>query len=155
MTTKSITAKPGDIVNVKIVPESNEDTFSKALEKFWKDADRENNASPRKESWGFLLYDENKNVIGGIGGYIRWEWLYISNLIVSKDSRRRGYGEQLIKHAEDFAKEKKLLGMHLLTLSFQAPDFYKKMGFVEYGCLENCPRNASLILLSKPLKGSS
>lgn len=135
---------------VNITSENNEDIFSKALEKFWEEADRDNNASPKKEAWGFLLRDENQDIIGGVGGYIRHEWCYVQNLIVSKKFRKKGYGQILIRHAENFARTRNLLGIHLLTISFQAPDFYKKMGFIEYGRLENCPRNAASILLYKP-----
>lgn len=138
---------------MKIVPNHDHESFTESLLPFWVETDKLHNASPDKTCWGFLLY-EGEEVVGGIGGYIKWDWFYIQNLIVSSKHRGNDYGTQLIKHAEAYARTLPVEGMYLATLSFQAPDFYKKMGFVEHGRLVGCPKGADLITLHKRFEGS-
>ncbi|MNJ78333.1 hypothetical protein D3C77_760620 [compost metagenome] len=44
-----------------------------------------------------------------------------------------------MKMAEDLAREKGCVGIWLDTFDFQAPGFYQKLGFTEFGQLEDFP----------------
>jgi GNAT superfamily N-acetyltransferase len=55
------------------------------------------------------------------------------------DYRETGYGKLLLSEAENKAKELGYKIIHLDTFEFQAPNFYKRMGYVLCGTIENCP----------------
>jgi GNAT superfamily N-acetyltransferase len=62
------------------------------------------------------------------GGFV----LLLEDLVVHKDHRGQGYGSRLLRHALDFAKEKKFLRITLLTEEIDdARPFYLKHGFSE------------------------
>ena len=61
------------------------------------------------------------------------QWMYISLLWVEDGFRRKGLGTSLLYKAETEAKNRGAKGILVDTFSFQAPAFYKKNGFEEYG----------------------
>ncbi len=78
---------------------------------------------------------ENGKFLGGLDGHIAWDTFEINNLIVEK--RNQGIATQLMQEAENFAKAHGANKIIASTLSFQAPRFYKKCGFVEFCTLPN------------------
>lgn len=58
-----------------------------------------------------------------------WGNLHIKSLLVHKHYRRKGIGRQLLEHALTYGKEQGCDFAFVETLSFQAPEFYKKLGF--------------------------
>lgn len=102
------------------------------------------------EKFGFELR-ENGKIIGGITGKIRWNWLYIQYLWVDTNAAGKGYGKDLVKQAEELARTRGCTGLHVDTFTYQAPDFYKSLGFSEFGRLENYPENEQRIYLQKRL----
>ena len=62
------------------------------------------------------------------GGFV----LLLEDLVVHKDHRGQGYGSRLLRHALDFARDKKFLRITLLTEDIDdARPFYLKHGFSE------------------------
>jgi GNAT superfamily N-acetyltransferase len=62
------------------------------------------------------------------GGFV----LLLEDLVIHRDYRGRGYGSRLLKHAMEFARNKKFLRITLLTDNPEsALGFYRKHGFVE------------------------
>lgn len=100
-------------------------------------------------SYGFLLKDETGRIIGGLTGYALYEWMFVQYLSVAEDARGRGLGQALIERAEAWGREQGLGGMWLETFDFQAPDFYRKLGFVEFGAIENHPSGSRRIFFQK------
>lgn len=84
----------------------------------------------------FLKYADGRTY-GGIVGEICWNWLEVHYLFVEEEHRKFGYGKKLLAEAERIAKEKGCDFIKLDTLSFQALDFYKKLGFEVYGTIPN------------------
>lgn len=80
-----------------------------------------------------------------------WGWLFVAMLWVSGSYRGNGYGSKLLQLAEAKAKAYGCNSVFLDTHSFQAPDFYRKHGYTEFGRLENFPPGHSRIYLSKAL----
>jgi GNAT superfamily N-acetyltransferase len=100
-------------------------------------------------SYGFLLKDETGKIIGGLTGYALYEWMFVQYLSVAEEARGQGLGEALIGRAEAWGRERGLGGMWLETFEFQAPDFYRKVGFVEFGAIEDHPAGSRRIFFQK------
>ncbi len=83
--------------------------------------------------------DENGTIVGGLIGERRMDWLYIDLLWVDETQRGKGFGKALLAEAEKAARGFGLTHLHLSTWQFQAPDFYRAQGFVEFGRLANHP----------------
>ena len=100
----------------------------------------------------FFLRDESGKVVGGVdGNYGTFGWLYINALWVRDDVRGRGYGAELMDCIEAEAKKHGCKNAFLNTMSFQAPEFYKKRGYTVFGELDDFPNEHSRIFLRKKL----
>ena len=105
-----------------------------------------------KISLTFFLINENGQIDGGVyGNYSSYNWLYIQALWVSETVRTGGYGRLLMNAIEQKAVESSCTAAYLDTFSFQAPNFYKKLGYKVFGELKDFPTGHSRIFLSKQL----
>jgi GNAT superfamily N-acetyltransferase len=95
--------------------------------------------------------DENGAIIGGILGGTYWGWLYIDILWVDEIHRKKGIGSRLLAEAEEEARQRGCHHVHLDTMSWQAPDFYKKHGYELIGVLPDIPKGNQKHLLMKAL----
>ena len=77
------------------------------------------------------------------------EWLFVNWLWVAAPYRRTGEGSRLLREAETDAREARCRGVYLDTFSFQAPKFYEKLGFREFGRIADFPAGHSRIWLMK------
>ncbi len=68
---------------------------------------------------------------GHLMGKVFWNWMYVDMLWVEIPFQKSGIGTQLMARAEDIARERKLTGIYCWTQSWQAPGFYRKLGFEE------------------------
>ena len=84
-------------------------------------------------------YDENKNVIAGILGGTYWGWMHIDILWVDEKFRGQGLGSKLLEAAESEAKKRGCHSVHVDTMSWQAPEFYKKHGYKIISELDDIP----------------
>lgn len=84
-------------------------------------------------------YDENQNVIVGILGGTYWGWLHIDILWVDENFRSKKIGSRLLIAAENEAKKRGCHSVHVDTMSWQAPEFYKKHGYELISELDNIP----------------
>jgi len=108
---------------------------------------------PRLETLALLLEDlEKGEIIGGLWGKFFHDWLFIELLFVPEDLRERGFGANLMARAESAARDRQCVGIWLDTHSFQAPVFYKKLGYEVFGSLDDYPIGASRHFLSKSLR---
>ena len=96
-------------------------------------------------------YDGEGNIIGGILGGTYWGWMYIDILWVREDCRRNGIGSKLLVTAEKEAVKRGCHHVHVDTMSWQAPDFYKKHGYEVLGVLPDIPKGSQKYLLAKKL----
>lgn len=90
-------------------------------------------------------------VIGGLIGGTYWGWMYVDILWVHEDHRRRGIGSRLLAEAEQEAARRGCHHVHLDTMSWQAPEFYKKLGYEVVGVLPDIPKGHEKYLLQKSL----
>jgi GNAT superfamily N-acetyltransferase len=104
------------------------------------------------ETFALLLRDpDSGEVIGGLHGKISYRWLFIELVSVPESMRGQGIGERLMYMAEDVAQKKHCIGIWLETHSFQAPDFYQKLGYSEFGRLDDYPPGHIRHYYQKPL----
>lgn len=95
--------------------------------------------------------DDGGEIVGGLIGELRLEWLFVDLLWIDDSQRGQGIGKQLIDLAEREARAFGASHIHLWTWSFQAPDFYLAMGFQEVGRLKDHPRGHDSIEFMKIL----
>ncbi|WP_244642498.1 N-acetyltransferase [Phyllobacterium sp. 628] len=74
--------------------------------------------------------------------FVDWLW-------VRPSSRKTGLGTRLLEKAEAVARERGCLGAHLETFTFQAPDFYRRFGYEEFGRIDNYPPGHATIWMKK------
>ncbi len=103
------------------------------------------------EKVSFVMRNEKDEIVGGVIGETFWYHLHVDFLWVSDEYRKGGYGTQLLQKIEEFAKEKGCYVILLDTFSFQAPHFYKKLGYKEFGVLEDFPKGHRQHFMEKRL----
>ena len=91
------------------------------------------------ELLNIVEYDDNQKVIAGILGGTYWGWMHLDILWVDEKYRKTGIGSKLLKAAEEEAVRRGCHSVHVDTMSWQAPEFYKKHGYRIIGELENIP----------------
>ena len=96
-------------------------------------------------------YDESGNMIAGILGGTYWGWMYVDILWVHETHRRKGIGSKLLCEAEKEALCRGCHHVHLDTMSWQAPEFYRKHGYEVIGVLPDIPSGNQKYLLMKAL----
>ncbi|GAB2645278.1 GNAT family N-acetyltransferase [Vibrio panuliri] len=116
----------------------------------------QNLAAPtyNKQHFNWTLRDEQGKLIAALTADLLWDWLYISELWVDESCRGCGMGSQLMQQAEQYAQANRLTGLWLWTQSWQAPDFYKRLGFEEFTTFDHFPVGHRRIGLRKMLLGS-
>ncbi|MFJ2682126.1 GNAT family N-acetyltransferase [Pseudomonas sp. NPDC087342] len=93
----------------------------------------------KPEPVALLVRDDNGEILGGLYGRVFYQWLFIELLSVPEEGRGLGLGTKLMQMAEELAQEKECVGIWLDTFSFQAPEFYKKLGYSEFGQIVDYP----------------
>lgn len=91
------------------------------------------------ELFGFYAI-ENDNIIGGIIGNEKMQWLDIDTLFVDEKHRNKDIGTKLIEKVIEYCKENNLIGIHLTTMEFQAKGFYEKMNFELIAEIKDWPK---------------
>jgi GNAT superfamily N-acetyltransferase len=95
--------------------------------------------------------DESGVVRGGLTGSSYYDWLFVKWLWVAEPFRRQGFGSKLLNRAEEVARERKVGAVYLDTFTFQAPGFYEKHGYREFGRLDDAVHGHARIWLAKRL----
>lgn len=84
---------------------------------------------------GFVIVEANK-IVGAAFCHEKTWWtndeLFVDEFFISPSCQRKGYGNVLLAHIEEYIKEKKLAGFTLLTNRFMpSVKFYDKNNFVK------------------------
>lgn len=95
--------------------------------------------------------DADGALLGGLVGYTNWEWLYVDLLWTDDGQRRGGLGSRLMRAAEEEAIRRGCKWSRLYTYDFQAPGFYRKLGYAVWAELEGYPPGHTQIWMRKAL----
>lgn len=90
-----------------------------------------------------LIKDAAGQTIGGLWGTSLFRWLVVELLFVPDSCRGLGTGTAIMRRAEAVARERGCIGMWLDTYSFQAPGFYRGLGFETFGAVPDQPPGAT------------
>lgn len=98
-----------------------------------------------------FITDAQDKLIAGLSGYTWGGCCEVDFLWVDPHYRGSGYGRRLMEAVEQEAVRR---GCHLIVLfsyTFQAPEFYKQLGYHISGIDEDCPRGHRRYHLHKRL----
>ena len=90
-----------------------------------------------------FVRDDAGAIVAGLHG---WTWGgtgFVRTLWVRDDLRRHGLGARLVTAAEQEAVRRGCRVMHLDTHSYQAPGFYRRLGYEEIGTVPGWPGEGS------------
>ena len=77
----------------------------------------------------FVAENDEGKILGVITGRAYYNEVHIGDLIVDRECRRSGLGSRLVCAVEDEYKGRGYDKITLTTFGFQAPEFYKKLGY--------------------------
>lgn len=97
------------------------------------------------------VWAESGRVVAGLVGSAYWGKLHVRLLWVNPDYRSRGLGRRLMDWAEERAIGMGCNSVVVDTMSFQAPEFYVKLGYKQIGLSEGYEGGASRHYFEKQL----
>jgi len=100
---------------------------------------------------GVFLRDDTGAIIAAATGHTWGGVCELRQVWVAEPLRKRGVGRLLMAKAEAEAIQRDCRQLLLTTHSFQAPGFYRKLGFEVVSEIADCPRGHSHLTLLKTL----
>ena len=98
-----------------------------------------------------LLRARDGDIIAGLYGWTWGRCCEVKTLWVHENWRSKGLGTRLMSAAEAEARRRDATQIVLSTHDFQAPEFYKRLGFEAVGHVDNYSVGYQSIYLRKPL----
>lgn len=112
---------------------------------------KKNNIETNYKEFCFVARDNDK-IIGVTNGTVLYDEVHVIDLVVDEEYRGKGVGSKLLKCVEDAYSNEKIKIITLTTYEYQAPEFYKKLGYsVEY-IRENENQKLKKYFLKKDIK---
>ncbi len=81
------------------------------------------------EEYCFVAENDAGEIMGAITGRAYYNEVHIGDLIIDKKYRGQDIGSKLVKTVEEEFSGKGFSKITLTTFGFQAPEFYKKLGY--------------------------
>lgn len=104
------------------------DRISEFINREFSDYAIDCNVALNFDEFCFVAENDGK-IVGIITGRAYYNEIHIGDLIVGKNFRGDGVGSKLVFAVENAYKEKGYNKITLTTFGFQAPEFYKKLGY--------------------------
>lgn len=100
---------------------------------------------------GFVLRDELGGIVAAAAGHTWGGTCELRQVWVEESRRGHGLGRRLLAAAEAEARRRGCRQLVLTTHSFQAPDFYRKLGFEVLAEIPDYPQGYSQLVMRKVL----
>lgn len=98
-----------------------------------------------------FVRDRRNRIVGGVAGFTWGQCIEIQYLWVQADLRRQNYGRRLLLEIEQQAAARGCRQAILDTCSFQAPDFYRRLGYEVWAEIDGFPNGYRKFFLRKRL----
>lgn len=79
--------------------------------------------------FSLILYNDNNEPVAVLEAYTAFAEIYIDDIWVDTQHRKKGYGKMLLSYLEQHFDNKGFNNINLVTNRFQAPEFYQKCGY--------------------------
>ena len=135
-------------MNVEVIHEENPEVLN-ALVAGVREHKVENMGPEETMPLSVIARDDEGKIIGGVSGRTIFKNFLIEVVWVDKQTRGTGLGRKLMQKAESEATQRGCLVSQVDTLSYQAPDFYKKLGFEVVGIIPGFPGSPERYFLMK------
>ena len=103
------------------------------------------------DTFSIFLKNDQDISVGGVILTILWGGLEISSLWVDESLRGQGWGKKLMAAAETEGIKRGCHVAYTNTFSWQAPEFYQKLGYTLFGKIDNFPKGCTLSYFQKKL----
>jgi ribosomal protein S18 acetylase RimI-like enzyme len=103
------------------------------------------------ERIGLVVHDDGGSMVGGIACRTFYNSAVIDQIWIEEQHRGKGYGRGLVTEVEKQAKELGCVSIQTSSYSFQAPEFYQKLGYEVFGVFEGYPKGIKKYYLGKYL----
>lgn len=110
-------------------------------------------AGPMRVRPFLVTVSEGDEVQGGAVCSVRRGWLYVEYLWIDEALRGQDFGTRVMDLAEARGRALGAHSAYLITMSFQAPEFYLKRGYTVFGVQDDFPTGHQRLSLSKRLDG--
>ena len=104
-----------------------------------------------RKALAVLVKDADGKTVGGISGRSSLGLLVLELVYLPKALRGGGMGSRLLAMAEEEGRKRGCKQAVLVTLSFQAPGFYKKRGWRVWGEMPCDPPGTTQFVMTKEL----
>lgn len=107
----------------------NDDRAGQFINEAFTDFAIKSNVDLNFEEYCFAAENDEGEIIGVITGRAYYNEVHIGDLIIDEKYRRLRLGSELVKKVEEKYSGKGYEKITLTTFGFQAPEFYKKLGY--------------------------
>jgi GNAT superfamily N-acetyltransferase len=94
---------------------------------------------------------ETSRILGGLTGRTSLGLLFVDVFYLPPELRGAGAGSEILRQAEEEARRRGCRAGVLYTISFQAPDFYRRHGWRVFGEVPCDPPGTSRVFMTKDL----
>ncbi len=132
---------------IALVDTSNEEAQAKAGAALYQYDIEKTGVADRRPIGAELSDSISGEVLGGLWGQTELGLLFLNMFFLPEDIRGQSLGERLLSTIEEEAIKRGCRRAVVETSSFQAPDFYKRHGYKEFGQVEfGLPGHARVFL---------
>lgn len=122
-----------------VIEPDNAEAFSGQLETLLLESLRRDLPQAANETISLAEYAADGQLLAGLSGSTAYGWLLIKLLWVAPEARRQGFASRLVGQALEMARERGCHAAWLDTSNPAAHAFYLRLGFADFGRLENGP----------------
>lgn len=138
--------------NVIVVGDSVDPQFEEAIGKGLDEFNRQVSGLSDRRPLCVVVQDPDTGVaLGGIIGRTSLGMAFLDLFHLPASLRGSGLGTRILRAFEDEARARSCRSAVLYTISFQAPGFYEKNGWVAFGEIESDREGVSRVFMTKKL----